>query len=134
MNVFTFSGNLGKDCEVRYTTGGDPIANFNVAVRSGYGKSEATSWINCTYWGKRGEAVAPYLKKGSMVIVTGEFTMQKWTDKQGQERESPTVNVRDLTLGSRPNQESASAESQPQSNEQSACGSSFDHLSDDMPF
>ena len=134
MNVFTFSGNLGKDCEVRYTTGGDPVASFSVAVRAGYGKNESTSWINCTYWGKRGEAVAPYLKKGSMVIVTGEFSMRQWTDKQGQERQDPTVNVRDLTLGSRPNQESASAVPQPQSNEQSSGGSGFDDFEDDAPF
>ena len=131
MNVFTFSGNLGKDCEVRYTTGGDPVASFSVAVRAGYGKNESTSWINCTYWGKRGEAVAPYLKKGSMVIVTGEFSMRQWTDKQGQERQDPTVNVRDLTLGSRPSETSASGAPQSETNSNN---SGFDDLPDDLPF
>ena len=118
MNVFTFSGNLGRDADVRYTQNGDPIASFSVAVRSGYGKSDATTWINCNYWGKRGEAVAPYLKKGSQVVVSGEFTLRKWTDKEGQEHGSPDVNVRELTLvGSRPSETSASAVPQPQSND-----------------
>jgi single-strand DNA-binding protein len=131
MNVFTFSGNLGRDAEVRYTNNNDAVASFSVAVRSGYGKNEATTWINCNYWGKRGEAIAQYLKKGSQVVVSGEFTLRKWTDKQGQERESPDVNVRELTLiGSRPSEESASTESKARTNEQPG----FDDLDSDIPF
>jgi len=132
MNVFTFSGNLGRDAETRFTAGGDPITGFSVAVRSGYGKSEATTWINCNYWGKRGESVAPYLKKGTQVVVSGEFTLRKWTNKEGQEKESPDVNVRELTLvGSRPSETSASSEPQPRTNEQHG---GFDDLESDIPF
>ena len=42
MNVFTFSGNLGRDAEQRYTAGGDSAVSFSVAVKSGFGDKAVT--------------------------------------------------------------------------------------------
>ena len=84
MNVFTFSGNLGRDAERRYTAGGDSAVSFSVAVKSGFGDKAVTSWIKCNLWGKRGESVMPYLKKGQLVGVSGEFSAREWQDKEGQ--------------------------------------------------
>lgn len=98
MNVFTFTGNLGNDAEQRHTTGGDSIVSFNVAVKSGYGNNAITSWIKCAVWGKRGEALLPYLKKGQLVGVSGEFAARPWKDKQGVEKISNEVRVNDVKL------------------------------------
>lgn len=65
MNNWNFTGNLGKAAETRHTSSGDAVVQFSVAVKSGYGKNEKTTWANCSMWGKRGEAVAPYLTKRS---------------------------------------------------------------------
>jgi single-strand DNA-binding protein len=98
MNNWNFTGNLGRDAESRYTPSGDAVVSFSVAVKSGFGDKATTTWVNCAIWGKRGEAVAEYLKKGALVGVTGEVTLRPWNDKDGQERHSLDVRVNDLTL------------------------------------
>ena len=98
LNSWQFTGNLGRDCEQRSTPNGAPVVSFSVGVKSGYGKNEATTWANCQMWGKRGEAVAPYLTKGQLVGVSGEVNLREWTDKDGGKRQSLDVRVNDLTL------------------------------------
>ena len=106
MNVFTFSGNLGRDAEQRYTAGGDSAVSFSVAVKSGFGDKAVTSWIKCNLWGKRGESVMPYLKKGQLVGVSGEFSAREWQDKEGQTKISNEVRVNDVQLlGGRPQEQ-----------------------------
>jgi single-strand DNA-binding protein len=113
MNVFTFTGNLGKDAEMRHTANNDAIVSFSVAVKSGFGKNEKTAWVKCNLWGKRGEAIVDYLKKGTQVGVSGEFGMSEWTDKDGNKRTDPEVRVNDVTLlGGKPSQGQAPNKSQ----------------------
>ena len=73
MNVFTFTGNLGKDCR-EGNAGGTAVVNFNVAVKSGWGDKAQTLWIDCALWGKQAESkLKDYLKKGQQVAVSGEL-------------------------------------------------------------
>lgn len=143
MNVFTFTGHLGKDAEQRFTQGGDSIVTFSVAVKAGFGDKAKTTWLRCSIWGKRGESVLPYLKKGQQVGVSGEFSMNDWTDAEGQKRSAPEVRVNDVTLlGGKPsenNQASAEGRTQPadrnrQKNVQGAQGGAFADMEDDIPF
>ena len=98
MNVFSFTGNLGNQAEKRYTQSGDSIVSFSVAVKSGFGDKAVTTWVRCTMFGKRGESVFPYLNKGQLVGVSGEFSAREWDDKEGNKRTSIEVRVNDLTL------------------------------------
>ena len=98
MNVWTVSGNCGRDAEVRATKAGKMVTSWSVAVNSGWGDNKTTTWANCNYWGDRGEKVAPYLKKGQQVVVSGELTLREWTDKEGNARTTLDVNVKELTL------------------------------------
>ena len=98
MNSWSFSGNLGRDCETRFTQSGDPIVSFSVGVKSGFGDKATTTWANCAMFGKRGEAVAQYLTKGSLVGIVGEVSLREWQDKEGQKRTNLDVRVNDLTL------------------------------------
>lgn len=73
MNVLTFTGNLGKDCQ-QGTAGNTAVCNFSVAVKSGYGDKEQTIWIDVALWGKQAEGRLPdYLLKGQQVAVSGEL-------------------------------------------------------------
>ena len=83
MNIWTFTGNLGRDADVRYSAKGDVIAGFSVGVRSGYGEKASTSWANCALFGKQAEALSPYLKKGQQVAVSGELTLRQYEGKNG---------------------------------------------------
>jgi single-strand DNA-binding protein len=98
MNNLNFTGRIGKDCETRFTSEGDPITSFTAAMDSGYGDKKITTWLNCSMFGKRGESVAPYLLKGTQIAVSGEFTCREYTDKSGNKRTSNDVRVNDLTL------------------------------------
>ncbi len=98
MNVWNFTGNLGRDAEMRYTSKGEPALSFSVAVKAGYGQHEKTSWARCTLWGKRGESVAPYLVKGALVGVSGELAQTKFTTKDGVDQYNLDVRVNDVTL------------------------------------
>lgn len=151
MNNLNFTGNLGQDCETRYTSGGDAITSFSVALTSGYGEKKLTTWMRCSMFGKRGEAVAPFLKKGTQVAISGEFSARPYTNKDGVEKISLDVRVNDLTLlggkasvsyddGSM-NQDEASSSSRQtapapsrQTPANKPAGSGFDDFEDDIPF
>ena len=131
MNSWNFTGNLGNDCEQRYTQSGDSVFSFSVGVKSGFGDKASTTWAKCAMFGKRGEAVAPYLKKGTLVGVVGEVNNREYQDKDGQKRYSLDVRVNDLTLLGGKSDRSESTPSQPadkpqQRNAQGAPKQSFE--------
>jgi single-strand DNA-binding protein len=131
LNILTATGNLGHDAEQRFTPGNESIVIFDIPVTAGYGKNQVTTWIGCRLWGKRGESVLPYLKKGTLVAVSGEFYIRKWTGQDGTERHNAELRVNDLQLlGSRPSETSASALPQTGSYGQDQGFSE----SDDIPF
>lgn len=99
MNIFSFTGRLGRDVDIRYTTGGTPVAVFTAANDVGFGDKKRTQWIKCTLWGKQAESgVIPYLTKGREVAVTGEVTLDEYIGRDGANRASLNVRVVDVTL------------------------------------
>mgnify|MGYP003635624328 CR=1 FL=1 len=80
MNVFTFTGNLGKEC--RTANHGTAVCNFAVAVKSGFGEKAVTMWVDCALWGKQAESkLIDYLVKGQQVAVSGELGMREHEGK-----------------------------------------------------
>lgn len=66
---------IGRDVEVRFTAGGDAVASLSLAFtygRKGEDGKRPTQWVDAALWGKRAEALAPYLLKGGLVAVTLE--------------------------------------------------------------
>lgn len=96
MNSITITGNLGKDAEVRSLPDGTPVVSFSVADSKG--KDQGAIWWNCSFFGARGQAVAPYLPKGQTVTVVGSVSEREFTDKDGHQRKSMDVRVNDLAL------------------------------------
>lgn len=82
MKAITIAGNITKDSEVK--TGGvdqTRFVTFSVAVNDGYGQNKTTMFFDCTMWGKRGLAIADYLKKGTKVTVNGELSSREYNGK-----------------------------------------------------
>src|SRR5512145_1704973 len=98
VNKVILVGNLGKDPEVRYTSGGQAVANLRIATsrswtdkQSGQ-KKEETEWHDVEVWGKQAEQCGEYLAKGRQVYVEGRLKTDKWQDKQtNQERSKVKV-------------------------------------------
>lgn len=69
----TVIGNLGRDAEIKDVTGG-AVVKFNVASSAKSKGQDVTTWVGCSYFGKRATSVAPYLLKGKQVAVSGQLT------------------------------------------------------------
>lgn len=138
MNVLNAIGNIGRDCEIRYTPAGKAVASFSFALTSGYGDKQVTSWINCNVRGDRASTLAPMLVKGSKVGITGELTNRPYKDKQGVEKYSLECRINDLTLLTPKidNQSSSNTNAPaPQNNAPKTDNSGFDDFGDDsIPF
>ena len=78
---------IGKEAEVRHTTGGEAVANLALAFnygRKGDDNKMPTQWVDATLWGKRAEALAPYLTKGTQVFVTiGDAHIETYESRNG---------------------------------------------------
>ena len=91
VNKVILIGNLGRDPETRYTTGGDAVTNLNIATtdvwkdKSGE-KQEKTEWHRVVLFGRQAEVAGEYLKKGRPVYIEGRLQTRKYTDKDGVEK------------------------------------------------
>ena len=93
LNRCEFIGNLGADPEVRCMSNGDLVVNLRLAVSDRWKdkntgeQRERTTWIPVVIFNEGlGRVAEQYLRKGSKVFVAGEFSVRKWTDKQGQDK------------------------------------------------
>ena len=91
VNKVILIGNLGADPELRYTSGGTPVATFNIATseqwtsKSGE-KGERTEWHKIVAWGRLGEICGEYLHKGKQVYIEGRLQTRAWEDREGNKR------------------------------------------------
>jgi single-strand DNA-binding protein len=134
MNVIQFTGNVGKDSEIRDVRGQD-VLNFNVAVQQGFGRDAPTEWYRCAIWGKQASAMRDHIVKGAKVAVVGRLKIGSYNDKPQFD-----VDVLDIDpwCGGKRSEEGVSRERQieSQSSRQtgSAASSFDDELDDNLPF
>jgi len=97
MNRAILMGRVGRDPEVKYTSGGTAYAKFSLATteyfkdRNG-DRQEKTEWHNCIVWGKSAENLGQYVAKGDKLLVEGKLTTNEW-EKDGVKRRDTVVNV-----------------------------------------
>jgi len=98
VNKVILVGNLGADPEVRFTPGGQAVANFRIATSESWKdkdgqKQERTEWHRIVVWGKLGELCGEYLKKGRQVYLEGRLQTREWNDKEGKKNYTTEVVV-----------------------------------------
>ena len=86
MNKFIGIGRLVKDPEIRYSQSGTAVANFNIAISSGYGEHKQTDFIPIVAFKNLAEIVGNNLKKGSQVLVEGRMQVRSYETQDGQKR------------------------------------------------
>ncbi len=98
VNSISLVGRAGRDPEVRYFESGSIVANFAIAVNR-RNKQDEPDWFNLEIWGKQAQVAADYVKKGSLIGITGSFKLDQWKDKKtGEDRSKPVVRVERLEL------------------------------------
>lgn len=98
VNKVILVGRLGRDPEVRFTGGGQAVANFSLAVDESYKdkageKQQKTEWVNLVVWGTLAEnVVQPHLHKGDLIYAEGKLQSRKY-EKDGEPKTITEVNV-----------------------------------------
>ena len=97
------TGNLTRDPELRSTGSGTSVCAFSVAVNRTYRgadgeNKEEVSYIDCVAWGKLGEVIANYAKKGTAVLVSGRLSQRSFEGKDGVKRSRTEIVAEDFNF------------------------------------
>jgi len=152
INQVVLIGRLTRDAELKYTTSGQAVCKFSIAVnrarKNGEQWEEEPNFFDIVLWGKRGEALAQYLLKGKPVGVEGELRQDRW-QQDGQNRSKVEIVANNIQLlGGNPGGPGPASGSGNQGfynnsrNEQAAhenagygnAPARDDHFTDDIPF
>lgn len=99
-NSVTLVGNLTRDPELRFTTGGRGVASFGLAVSRRYQVNgewqEQTSYFNIVAWGQMGENAASSFTKGMRVIVSGRLEQREYQNREGEKRTAIEINADEI--------------------------------------
>jgi len=89
INHVVLVGRLTRDAELKYTTSGQAVCKFSIAVnrarKNGEQWEDEANFFDIVLWGKRGEALNQHLLKGKSVGVEGELRQDRW-QQDGQNR------------------------------------------------
>ena len=139
VNKVILVGNLGRDAEMRFTPGGQPVATLNLATTEVWNdkegqRQEKTEWHRVVLWGRQAESLAQYLVKGKQIYVEGRLQTRQWDDKDGNKRYTTEIKADRITLlgGGGGGQRSAPVEREPA--HAGAVHDGGDVPEDDIPF
>ena len=115
VNKVILIGRVGRDPEVRYTSGGSPVATFSLATDESFKgrngeQQQHTEWHRVVAWSKLAEICGEYLTKGKQVYIEGTIRSRQWEDQSGNKRTSYEIIARNMQmLGSRSDADRAAA-------------------------
>ena len=102
MNNITICGSIGEPRfrEVNTKTGTREIASFGICQNEGKDASGNTvwAWYNAEYWMNADSKLKQYLVKGAKILAVGELKTEKWKDKDGVDKSSIKIAIRNLEL------------------------------------
>jgi single-strand DNA-binding protein len=100
-NHVVLLGNVTRDPQLKQLPSQTVVANFGLAinrrVRRADGEAKVdTCFVDCDAYGKRGEVLAQFCRKGRPLFVQGRLQYKSWEDKQGAKRSKLSVIVEDF--------------------------------------
>lgn len=104
-NKVILVGNLTRDPEVKYTSGGTAVTEVGLAVNRTWfdkqqnQKREETTFVDVTLWGRQAEVAGEYLSKGRSVLIEGRLQLDTWDDREtGKKRSKLRVVGENMTM------------------------------------
>ena len=136
LNIWSFTGRLGRDAEIKHLPSGSSVLEFSPAVDVGYGERKTTLWPRCSLFGDRGVNLAQYLTKGTQVAVSGEMSLREYRANDGTTKASLEVRVNAIDLiGSKRDDAPATSRAAPEPSRSSPYKKpAFDEDDDSIPF
>ena len=123
LNKVMLIGNVGVDPSIRYTQTGVCVAQVRLATTekgytlpSGTQVPERTEWHNLIFWGKLGEIVEKYVRKGDKLYVEGKIQSRQYDDKQGIRRQITEILASNMEMLSVKSQQTVTVENDPADN------------------
>ena len=113
MNKVIMMGRLTRDPEVRYGGANNTaVARYSIAVDRRFKREgqPTADFFNCTSFGKQGEFVEKYLRKGTKVVIEGELQNDNYTNKEGQMVYGMRIIVNSVEFAESKNSSSASVD------------------------
>jgi single-strand DNA-binding protein len=104
VNKVFILGHVGKEPEIRTTSGGMTIASFTVATadrqKDAQGNwQDKTEWHNMVAFQRTAEIVRDYVKKGTQLFIEGKIQTRSWEDKEsGQKKYKTEILINELSL------------------------------------
>jgi single-strand DNA-binding protein len=95
------TGRMTANANVKEIKGGKKVTEFTIAINDSYrpkdgDRVQITTYIECAYW--RNAGVAGYLKKGTLVTVSGRIGAQAWLNRDGEPKATLTFNVGEVKI------------------------------------
>ena len=103
-NKVILAGNLTRDPELRYTPKGTAVATLGLAINRTWKTEtnetrEEVTFVDVEAFGRQGEVLSQYLRKGRPILIEGRLKFDQWEDKQtNQKRYMTEVVANDLVL------------------------------------
>ena len=104
VNRIILIGNIGNDPERRTTAGGVSVCNASLATSESWKdkktgqQNEKTEWHKLVFFDKLAEIVGNHVFKGSKIYVEGALRTTKWQDKEGKDRYTTEIVVKDMVM------------------------------------
>ena len=135
-NKVILMGNLTRDPEMSFTPTQTAVVDFGMAMNKTWTgkdgqKKEEVCFVDCVIFGKRGEAVNKYFKKGEPIMIEGRLSFESWAAQDGSKRSKLKVVADSFEFVG--GQQKAAQE--PQQKDRPATGPDYDpNNPDDIPF
>lgn len=103
VNKVIIVGRVGRDPETRYFPDGTAVSHISIATSETWKdkngeKQERTEWHQVAFFGKLAEIVTEYVRKGSLLYVSGKIRTRKWQDKNGQDRYATEIVAEEMRI------------------------------------
>ncbi|MDN5390741.1 MAG: single-stranded DNA-binding protein [Pseudomonas sp.] len=150
MPQLTDIGRIGRDAELRYTTGQNPTAVVALTLACDYGRKgqdgkKPTQWVEAVIFGKQAEAMAPYLVRGQLMHFTiDDVHIEEFKRGDGTPGNKLTGKViaikfagsppQGVQQNQQPRQQQRPQQQAPQQSQQGTNGPDYDSFNDDIPF
>ncbi|MCI6737717.1 MAG: single-stranded DNA-binding protein [Intestinibacter sp.] len=96
MNNVSLIGRLTSDPELKYVGNDTALCRFSIAVSRNYKNKDGvvpTDFINIEIWGRRAEIFCQYTSKGSLVGIEGSLRIEKYLNKEGENRTETKIHA-----------------------------------------